>query len=109
MKRLHDPVCWGYSSVDDIPPDMICPDSVVVEQYSTKSNHTNISIANRASASDYSGIQDISYQILNNNGYSLPVRHFINVTAKATDGKGNTGSCHFLYEAKSKSHFCDFS
>ncbi|XP_022316517.2 uncharacterized protein LOC111120118 isoform X1 [Crassostrea virginica] len=86
--------------VDDIPPDMICPDSVVVEQYSTKSNHTNISIANRASASDYSGIQNISYQILNNNGYSLPVRHFINVTAKATDGKGNTGSCHFLYEAK---------
>lgn len=88
-------------SVDDIPPDVTCPDEVVVKKYNTKLDQANISISHIATAWDYSGSGPISYHY--DGRYSaLPLRHFINVTASASDSKGNTGTCNFLYEGKSK-------
>uniref|UniRef100_K1RC33 Fibropellin-1 n=1 Tax=Magallana gigas TaxID=29159 RepID=K1RC33_MAGGI len=85
--------------VDDIPPDVTCPDEVVVEKYNTISDRANISVIQRATAWDYSGTSPISYHYEGRRS-ELPLRHFVNVTASASDSKGNTGTCHFLYEGK---------
>ncbi|XP_061181064.1 uncharacterized protein LOC133189681 [Saccostrea echinata] len=93
---------------DTTPPDVTCPDTVVVEKYNTIYNQTNITLSNLVTAWDRSGIlnNQISYSV-NLERFSdaampgvIPVRHFVNITAKANDTYGNEGSCDFLYEAK---------
>jgi hypothetical protein len=94
--------------VDKVPPDVTCPDTVVVEKYNTIYNRTNITISNVARAWDLSGLfgNQITYKLsLSSSDGTVPLRHFVNITARAFDFYGNSGSCHFLYEAKSELNF----